>query len=133
MLNGTSEFLEAIFQTSKNAAQYAHYKRSQFCRFGPQARSFAVDRPAEFTVDLDLTGEKGLGLEVDWADGKTLFIKSVKAEGAVPSWNLAHQELPILAKDRVLSINGTSGDPKVMTLVRQQAMLAGQVWVLAFL
>lgn len=84
-----------------------------------------VDRPAEFTVDLDLTGEKGLGLEVDWADGKTLFIKSVKAEGAVPSWNLAHQELPILAKDRVLSINGTSGDPKAMLAVcKKQKKLA---------
>ena len=35
---------------------------------------------AEFAVELDLTKvTSGLGLEVDWADGKTLFIKSVKA------------------------------------------------------
>ena len=29
-------------------------------------------------MELDLTKVAGLGLEVDWADGKTLFIKSVK-------------------------------------------------------
>ena len=35
---------------------------------------------AELAVELDLTKvTSGLGLEVDWADGKTLFIKSVKA------------------------------------------------------
>jgi hypothetical protein len=47
MLNGTSEFLEAIFQTSKNAAQYdtvctlqdIHYPS---CTFAPQAWSFVV-------------------------------------------------------------------------------------------
>lgn len=84
-----------------------------------------VERPAEFTIDLDLTGAPGLGLEVDWADGKTLLIKSVKAEGAVPSWNLQRPELPILAKDRVLSINGTSGDPKAMLAVcKKQKKLA---------
>ena len=36
---------------------------------------------AEFKVDLDLSGAPGLGLEVDWADGKTLLIKSIKASG----------------------------------------------------
>ncbi|CAJ1357936.1 unnamed protein product, partial [Effrenium voratum] len=69
---------------------------------------------AEFTAHLDLTGESGLGLEVDWADGKTLLIKNVKAEGAVPSWNKANDAREIRAGDRVLSINGTSGDPKAM-------------------
>ena len=32
-------------------------------------------------MDLDLSGAPGLGLEVDWADGKTLLIKSIKASG----------------------------------------------------
>lgn len=66
---------------------------------------------AEFTVDLELT-DVGLGLEVDWADGKTLLIKSIKAQGAVVTWNKAQPERPILPGDRVLSINGTSGDAK---------------------
>ncbi|CAK9008003.1 unnamed protein product [Durusdinium trenchii] len=73
---------------------------------------------AEFTVQLDLTGAPGLGLEVDWADGKTLLIKSVKATGAVPNWNSASDASKrIHANDRVLSINGTSGDPKAMLAV----------------
>ena len=32
-------------------------------------------------MDLDLSGAPGLGLEVDWADGKTWLIKSIKASG----------------------------------------------------
>ena len=32
-------------------------------------------------MDLDLSGAPGLGLEVDWADGKTLLIKSIKSSG----------------------------------------------------
>ncbi|CAE7941703.1 nipblb [Symbiodinium sp. KB8] len=83
---------------------------------------------AEFAVDLDLTKVAGLGLEVDWADGKTLFIKSVKvgdrapgyvlkallwqAEGAVPSWNKKHAANAVAAGDRIISINGKAGDPK---------------------
>ncbi|CAE7229515.1 nipblb [Symbiodinium sp. CCMP2592] len=86
---------------------------------------------AEFVVELDLTKVAGLGLEVDWADGKTLFIKSVKvgdggvdstsassllelwqAEGAVPSWNKKHAASAVAAGDRVISINGKAGDPK---------------------
>ena len=84
-------------------------------------------------MELDLTKVAGLGLEVDWADGKTLFIKSVKvgkggylqvdstssafsvfwqAEGAVPSWNKKHAASAVAAGDRVISINGKAGDPK---------------------
>ncbi|CAE7177018.1 nipblb [Symbiodinium necroappetens] len=72
---------------------------------------------AEFAVDLDLTKVAGLGLEVDWADGKTLFIKSVKAEGAVPSWNKKHAANAVAAGDRIISINGKAGDPKAMLAV----------------
>eukprot|EP00434_Breviolum_minutum_P007704 symbB.v1.2.006796.t1/scaffold396.1/size242164/23 len=89
------------------------------------ARSDKGERPAEFKVDLDLSGAPGLGLEVDWADGKTLLIKSIKAEGAVPLWNKSNPTQPIAAGDRVLSINGTSGDPKAMLAVcKQQKKLA---------
>lgn len=46
-----------------------------------------------------------------------------QAEGAVPLWNksLSKGAQPVLAGDRVLSINGTSGDPKA----RQPAVTAG--------
>ncbi|CAE8619676.1 unnamed protein product [Polarella glacialis] len=73
------------------------------------------DRPAEFTVELDMTGvSTGLGLEVDWADGKTLYIKGVKAEGGVPNWNKSQPKRAVRTGDRVISINGKVGDPKAM-------------------
>ncbi|CAE7692805.1 nipblb [Symbiodinium pilosum] len=81
------------------------------------AHVFCVHK-AELAVELDLTKvTSGLGLEVDWADGKTLFIKSVKAEGAVPHWNKKHAANPVAAGDRIISINGKAGDPKAMLAV----------------
>eukprot|EP00933_Yihiella_yeosuensis_P084717 TRINITY_DN9933_c1_g2_i4.p1 TRINITY_DN9933_c1_g2~~TRINITY_DN9933_c1_g2_i4.p1 ORF type:complete len:382 (-),score=86.41 TRINITY_DN9933_c1_g2_i4:133-1278(-) len=75
-------------------------------------------RPNEFTVNLDLTKvSTGLGLEVDWADGKTLFIKGVKGEGAVPTWNKSNPSRSILAGDRVISINDSGAVGKAMLAI----------------
>ncbi|CAK0841653.1 unnamed protein product [Prorocentrum cordatum] len=40
---------------------------------------FALE-PDEYAIALDMTGKAGLGLDVDWADGKTLLIKALKKE-----------------------------------------------------
>merc|ERR1712196_446113 len=72
--------------------------------------------PDEFLVKLDMNkSKKGLGIEVDWANGKSLLVKAVKPEGAVPDWNKDHPpELTIMAEDHVLAVNGKAGDPKSM-------------------
>lgn len=72
--------------------------------------------PDEFLVTLDMnTTKKGLGIEVDWANGKSLLIKSVKPEGAVPDWNKDKTpDLTVCAEDHVLAVNKKAGDPKAM-------------------
>lgn len=74
--------------------------------------------PDEFLVKLDMvtkSGRKGLGIEVDWANGKSLLIKSVKPDGAVPDWNKDHPpDETVMAEDHVISVNGKAGDPKAM-------------------
>lgn len=74
--------------------------------------------PDEFLVKLEMvtkSGRKGLGIEVDWANGKSLLIKSVKPEGAVPDWNKDHPpDETVMAEDHVISVNGKAGDPKAM-------------------
>lgn len=77
----------------------------------PQPQS---QQPAdEYTVIL-IMGKTGLGIEVDWADGKTLFIKGLKAEGAMVDWNRGRSEDVVKKGDRVLAVNGKYGDPKAM-------------------
>lgn len=72
--------------------------------------------PDEFLVILDMNKTtKGLGIEVDWANGKSLLIKAVKKEGAVPNWNKDRPpNQSIHAEDHVLAVNGKQGDPKAM-------------------
>lgn len=72
--------------------------------------------PDEFLVILDMNKTtKGLGIEVDWANGKSLLIKAVKKEGAIPDWNKDHPPNQcIQAEDHVLAVNGKQGDPKAM-------------------
>lgn len=71
--------------------------------------------PDEFMVKLDMSSKKGLGIEVDWANGKSMLVKSVKPEGAVPDWNKDHPPShTVMAEDHVIAVNGKSGDPKVM-------------------
>jgi len=86
--------------------------------------------PDEFLVKLRMTGKKGLGIEVDWANGMSLRIKSVKSDGAVPDWNKDHPpNQTVQAEDHVISVNGKSGDPKVMlTECRNKKKLKLLVW-----
>merc|ERR1712118_344468 len=57
----------------------------------------------------------GLGIEVDWANGKSLLIKAVKPDGAVPDWNKEHPpDQTVMAEDHVIAVNGNAGDPKAM-------------------
>lgn len=77
---------------------------------GPKA-----PRPIEFSVKLDMNGKAGLGLDVDWSDGRTLYIKNVKPEGAVPDWNQGCSPKEVVQKgDRVVAINDKADDPKAM-------------------
>lgn len=75
----------------------------------------AVPMPAfcEFIVSVNLAGGKLLGLDVDWADGKTLYVKSVQS-GAVDDWNAKNQSRAVKSGDRVVSVNGYSGNAGIM-------------------
>lgn len=72
--------------------------------------------PDEFMIKLDMSKtKKGLGIEVDWANKRSLLIKAVKPEGAVPDWNKDRQpDQTVMAEDHVLAVNGKAGDPKAM-------------------
>ncbi|CAE8673782.1 unnamed protein product, partial [Polarella glacialis] len=71
------------------------------------------DGPCDFQVAVDMSQKPVLGLDVDWSDGKTLYIKSVQP-GAVNDWNREHLELVVRAGDRIVAVNGATGDAEAM-------------------
>jgi len=66
----------------------------------------------EFEATFDKSGGEKLGLDISAYDGKTLLVGKVKP-GPVERWNMQHAgrwEKCILRGDRVIEINGVTGD-----------------------
>lgn len=78
------------------------------------AKPEPVDVANEFSVNVSLTASKLLGIDVDWADGKTLYIKSIQP-GAIDEWNWNNAPThAVRAGDRIVAVNGLAGDATVM-------------------
>lgn len=69
--------------------------------------------PDEFMVTVALQDGVKLGLDVDWKDGRTLYVKKV-LPGAIDSYNKEHMVRAIEGGDRIIAINGQFDDPKAM-------------------
>merc|ERR1712032_1719186 len=88
------------------------------------ARAANVPKCHEFTVLVDMTRQNMLGLDVDWSDGKTLYINSVQP-GAIQDWNLIHPIFQqVCAGDRIVSVNGYSDDPEAMASLCKELSMA---------
>jgi len=77
--------------------------------------------PRELLVTVSLVDDKfskkRLGVDVDWADGETLYIKAVLS-GAVEDWNREHGfDESVRAGDRIIAVNGCSGDAQALVRV----------------
>merc|ERR1712203_995711 len=92
--------------------------------------ALAIPSTQEFPVLLDMRRQSVLGLDVDWTDGKTLYIKSVQP-GAVQDWNRTQRNSAqaVQAGSRIIEVNGFRGDPVAMAslcreLCTSQGMLS---------
>ncbi|CAJ1359111.1 unnamed protein product [Effrenium voratum] len=72
--------------------------------------SYCHQSVSKVTVTI---GSNRLGVDADWSDGKTLYIKAILA-GAVSDWNKENPTLAVQPGDRVISVNGVSGDAQAM-------------------
>merc|ERR1711924_550467 len=86
----------------------------------PVATIKSVNGVLEFTVVLSKTPESSrIGMDVDIANGTCLVVEKVDG-GAAEAWNESNKSRPdlqIQLGDKVMSINGTSGDATALTQV----------------
>lgn len=62
-----------------------------------------------------MDGKKKLGLDVDWGDGRTLYIKAVLQDGSVEAYNRGcPSDKVVRAGDRIIAINKQFDDPQAM-------------------
>mmetsp|Transcript_83819 Transcript_83819/g.157812 ORF Transcript_83819/g.157812 Transcript_83819/m.157812 type:complete len:137 (-) Transcript_83819:81-491(-) len=88
-----------------------------------------VGKPADpEPVEGDLLeidrGEGKLGIDVDWANGKSLCVAKVSDGGAVDTYNRAHLDDRLLIGDYILEVNGVSGsvNPMMMRLQKDTVL-----------
>jgi hypothetical protein len=76
------------------------------------------DAPREFKIRLQRTAEATtLGVNVDVSAGRYLIIDSVDGTGMIGAWNAAHPEEEIKAGDKIVDVNGLSGNAGQLALV----------------
>jgi len=74
----------------------------------------SAEEPGCMTINLIKTrGERKLGLGINHIDGKTIVILEVK-EGLVKQWNLTHPDQVVMQDDRIIEVNGITGDAAAM-------------------
>mmetsp|Transcript_14560 Transcript_14560/g.30520 ORF Transcript_14560/g.30520 Transcript_14560/m.30520 type:complete len:253 (+) Transcript_14560:83-841(+) len=69
---------------------------------------------AEYRITISKAdSQRQVGLDLDVKDGITAVV-TVVWPGPVQSWNLAHGDLEVRPNDRILSVNGASGDVQLL-------------------
>jgi len=64
----------------------------------------------DFVISLNMMNKNSLGIDVDWADGVTLLVKSVQM-GPVADWNMERgPDKALRPGDRIIAVNGVSGE-----------------------
>lgn len=65
--------------------------------------------PGRFAVQLQKAHGKKLGLSLDPLDERSLYVVKI-TPGVISDWNTAHSEQSIRVGDRILEVNGKSGN-----------------------
>eukprot|EP00401_Gymnodinium_catenatum_P071054 CAMPEP_0117569126 /NCGR_PEP_ID=MMETSP0784-20121206/58497_1 /TAXON_ID=39447 /ORGANISM="" /LENGTH=165 /DNA_ID=CAMNT_0005367089 /DNA_START=61 /DNA_END=558 /DNA_ORIENTATION=+ len=84
-------------------------------RVAPDAERRASDENSGLVVTLDRSGGASLGIAVKKhrPDGK-LYVHALGERGLVPTWNAANPSTEVSIGDRIVEVNGASGDPKLL-------------------
>jgi len=116
-VNGVADDPKAMLGECRNRGKLNLLIRGQYDRSQLKVKakgSAPLDSGDESLVSIDTQGQP-LGLDIDWADGKSLYIKGVNSPGAIESWNKSQSaEQAVIPGCTVVAVNGVSGDPAAM-------------------
>lgn len=88
------------------------------------ALELSIKRPKAFQIVIP-RAYGPLGLHVEHApNGTSLMVKTVNP-GLIKDWNLSHRGTGIKRRDRVISVNGSRGNPAELMAKMKQAVVAG--------
>jgi hypothetical protein len=93
-----------------------------------------VQRPLEEEISVGKTGCRcSLGVDLAWTNtGSTLLITSVN-KGLIEEWNAAHKGLEVTVDDRIVSVNGVSGEASTLMSCIKEQVRGGKVMELKIL
>merc|ERR1719359_2554924 len=81
----------------------------------PAASAEASKNPREFTITLRKTPDNSrLGLTVDIANSVCMVVDKVNG-GLLAAWNQSNTDLEVKPGDRIITVNGQSGDAVELT------------------
>lgn len=84
-----------------------------------------IKRPVAFTISI-ARAYAPLGLQVEHApNGTSLLVKTVNP-GLIKDWNLSHRGMGIKRRDRVITVNGSQGNPAELMAKMKMAAVQGE-------
>mmetsp|Transcript_105700 Transcript_105700/g.252132 ORF Transcript_105700/g.252132 Transcript_105700/m.252132 type:complete len:306 (+) Transcript_105700:122-1039(+) len=84
-----------------------------------------IKRPISFTISI-ARAYAPLGLQVEHApNGTSLLVKTVNP-GLIKDWNLSHRGMGIKRRDRVITVNGSQGNPAELMAKMKMAAVQGE-------
>jgi len=87
------------------------------------ALELSIKRPKKFEIVIQRSYSP-LGLQVEHApNGTSLMVKAVNP-GLIKDWNLSHRGTGIKRRDRVVSVNGSRGNPAELMAEMKQTVVA---------
>uniref|UniRef100_A0A7S1EWV9 PDZ domain-containing protein n=1 Tax=Noctiluca scintillans TaxID=2966 RepID=A0A7S1EWV9_NOCSC len=82
-----------------------------------QQSPFSTPEKREFEIRLDKSNKQPLGIDVDLADERTMLVEKMAPAGLLHDWNRANPDKEVNIGDRIIDVNGTSGNARAMTSV----------------
>jgi len=79
----------------------------------PRIERVFPEKSERWTVQVDRSGGRRVGLDLDYGDRRTLLVKRIQAEGLVVKWNAgASPHRRVRVGDRIVAVNGIEGFAK---------------------
>eukprot|EP00929_Paragymnodinium_shiwhaense_P010679 TRINITY_DN11553_c0_g1_i1.p1 TRINITY_DN11553_c0_g1~~TRINITY_DN11553_c0_g1_i1.p1 ORF type:complete len:1232 (-),score=375.72 TRINITY_DN11553_c0_g1_i1:54-3749(-) len=115
LLQGLTAPLPDDLETPQLPGDFAHVTEEQVeATLRELEEEEKLGAPSEYLVELDKMGGMRLGINIEGRDGISLYISHI-SDGLVENWNAANPDRQMMVGDRVVEVNGLTGDAQVLS------------------